>query len=157
VTRGSARASAAPRATRSAFADMVADHMAFVPDLRITRMFGGYGVFREERMFALVADDRLYFKCDAASRPRFEARGLGPFSYEARGRRNSLAYFEAPPEVFEDDEAMREWVNEAWRAAIEARQSAARKRAGTKAVAAKPRATRTSAKTKPAKKAARQR
>lgn len=132
------RAPAAPRAARSAFADMVADHMAFVPDLRITRMFGGYGVFREERMFALIADDRLYFKCDAKSRPLFEAKGLGPFSYEARGRRHSLAYFEAPAEVFEENEAMRQWVNEAWRAAIEAKRPATARQASRKRAARRP-------------------
>jgi DNA transformation protein and related proteins len=157
VTRATGRPAAPPLAARSAFADMVADHMTFVPDLRITRMFGGYGVFREDRMFALVADDRLYFKCDAASRPLFEAKGLGPFSYEARGLRHSLAYFEAPPEVFEDNEAMREWVARAWRAAVEAKRPAARKRAGTMAVDGTTPAKRTPARTKSTKKAARRR
>jgi DNA transformation protein len=107
---------------------MVADQMAFVPALRITRMFGGYGVFREDRMFALIAQDRLYFKVDARSRPLFEAKGLGPFSYAARGRTHALGYFEAPPEVFEEVDAMRQWAGEAWRAAVESKQPAKRPR-----------------------------
>jgi DNA transformation protein len=130
------RKAAAPFAARSAFADMVADQMAFVPALRITRMFGGYGVFREARMFALIAQDRLYFKVDARSRPLFEAKGLGPFSYEARGRTHSLGYFEAPPEVFEENEAMRKWVAEAWRAAVETKQSAKRPRGSVRSARA---------------------
>ena len=132
---------------------MVGDHLAFVPDLRIKRMFGGYGVFREERMFALIADDRLYFKCDATSRPLFEAKGLGPFSYEARGRRHSLNYFEAPPEVFEDADAMRRWAGEGWRAAIEAKAPAARPSAGRQSPATAREAGRP-AKSKPSKKPA---
>jgi DNA transformation protein and related proteins len=146
VTRATGRSGAAPRAARSAFADMVADHMHFVPDLRVKRMFGGYGVFREARMFALIADDRLYFKCDAKSRPLFEAKGLAAFSYEARGRTHSLGYFEAPPEVFEEIDAMREWVGEAWRAAVESKQPAKRSRGSVRSARA-PSSARTRGKT----------
>jgi DNA transformation protein len=125
-SRGAVRVPASPRAAGSGFADLVADQMAFVPGLRIRRMFGGHGVFRDELMFALIARDRLYFKADAASRVEFEARGLGPFTYEARGRTNALGYHEAPPEVFEEIDAMREWVDKAWRAAVEAKRPVAR-------------------------------
>lgn len=118
------RAPSAGGTTRSDFANLVADQMAFVPDLRIKRMFGGYGVFREARMFALIADDRLYFKSDASSRAAFESKGLGPFTYEARGRTIALGYHEAPPEVFEEADAMRQWVREAWRAAVEGKATA---------------------------------
>jgi DNA transformation protein len=112
---------------RSDFADFVAGQMAFVDGLRIRAMFGGYGVYQGDRMFALIADERLYFKADAVTRAGFEARGLGPFTYSARGKRVSLQYFEAPPEVFEDPEAMRGWVAKACDAALRAGQSRRRR------------------------------
>lgn len=38
------------------------------------RMFGGYGLYRNDVMFALIADDTLYFKVDEHNRAEFEAR-----------------------------------------------------------------------------------
>ena len=73
-------------------------------------------------MFALIADDRLYFKADATTRAEFEAKGLSPFSYVVRGKPMTMQYFEAPPEVFEEQEAMRNWVRKAYGAALNARR-----------------------------------
>jgi DNA transformation protein len=94
-------------AKRSDFVVFVAEQMAFVDGLRIRAMFGGYGIYQDDCMFALIADDRLYFKVDATTRAEFEARGLGPFTYIARGKTMMMQYFEAPPGVFEEQEAMR--------------------------------------------------
>ncbi len=43
------------------------------------RMFGGYGLYREAQMFAIVMDDTLYLKTDATSRDRFIAAGSSAF------------------------------------------------------------------------------
>ena len=37
-------------------------------------------------IFALILRDTLYFKVDDGNRPAYEAEGLAPFTYEARGR-----------------------------------------------------------------------
>ncbi len=115
------------------FVEWVAEQMAFVGGLPIRAMFGGYGIYQGDCMFALIADDRLYFKADATTRVEFEAKGLSPFTYVARGKSMTVQYFEAPPEVFEEQEAMRSWVQKAFEAAVKARQARAPK---------KPRATR---------------
>jgi DNA transformation protein len=110
-------------ARRSDFVELVAEQMAFVDGLRIRAMFGGYGIYQDDRMFALIVDDRLYFKADAATRAEFEARGLSPFTYVVRGKPVTMQYFEAPPEVFEEQASMRDWVNKAWAAAANARRA----------------------------------
>lgn len=107
-------------ARRSDFAEFVAEQMAFVDGLRIRAMFGGYGIYQDDCMFALIADDRLYFKADATTRAEFEEKGSSPFTYVARGKSVTLQYFEAPPDVFEEQEAMRTWVQKAYRAARKA-------------------------------------
>ena len=63
-------------ARRSDFVEFVAGQLAFVGGLRIRAMFGGYGIYQDDCMFALIADDRLYFKADATTRAEFEAQGL---------------------------------------------------------------------------------
>jgi DNA transformation protein len=75
-------------------------------------MFGGVGVYAGELFFALIADDTLYFKVDASTRPEFEARGMGPFRPfgDAGG---TMQYYQVPEDVLEDPEALRRWVEKA--------------------------------------------
>lgn len=112
-------------ARRSEFVEWVAEQMAFVGGLRIRAMFGGHGIYQDDCMFALIADDQLYFKADPATRAEFEAQGLSPFTYVARGKTVTVQYFEAPAAVFEQQEAMRSWVRKAVGAAVKARKSRA--------------------------------
>ena len=100
------------------FAQFVAEQMACVDGLRIRAMFGGHGVYQGERMFAIITDGRLYLKADTVTRSAFEAHGLAPFTYVARGKTVALQYFEAPPEVFEDPAAMASWARLAMAAAL---------------------------------------
>ena len=83
------------------------------------KMFGGWGIMRDERMFGLVAADTLYFKVDEASAPRFEERGLERFTYVTKdGRRTVMSYARAPEEVFDDPEAFVAWARGAIEAAM---------------------------------------
>lgn len=92
------------------FADFVIEQMAALGPVQARRMFGGFGLYRQGLMFALIVDDRLYLKTDDGNRPDFLARGLGPFTYQARGREVSVGYHEAPAEVFDDAAAMAGWA-----------------------------------------------
>lgn len=75
------------------------------------RMFGGHGIFLDGLMFALIADNRLYFKVDDANRADFEAAGGEPFTYLRRGTPASLSYYSAPDDALEDPLALRDWAN----------------------------------------------
>lgn len=87
------------------------------------RMFGGVGLYAEGVFFALIADDRLYFKVDDTNRPAFEAAGMGPF--RPYGDDRAMAYFEVPVTVLEDVDVLREWAGAA---VAVAQRAAARKR-----------------------------
>ena len=90
-------------------------------------MFGGYGIYIDELMFALVADDVLYFKTDVANRTDYEQRGLQPFSYQRNGKTYNMSYSEAPAEVLDDADAMRLWANRAIESALKNRKPGNRK------------------------------
>jgi DNA transformation protein len=85
-------------------------------------MFGGYGMYHDGIMFALVADDVLYLKTDEVNRPKFEARNLSPFLYARKDKVISMSYNEAPGEVLDDPDEMAYWAC----SAIEASRRAAR-------------------------------
>jgi len=74
-------------------------------------MFGGVGIYSRGLFFALIADDRLYFKVDDATRPDFERYGmevLRPF-----GDETAMGYYEVPADVVEDAIQLAEWVAKA--------------------------------------------
>lgn len=90
------------------------------------KMFGGWGLFHDGRMFALVADDVLYLKVDAQTRDVFAEAGCTPFIYRSARGEAAMGYWRAPDEAMDDPEAMRPWARLAWQAAE--RQPRARRR-----------------------------
>lgn len=115
-----------PTNAKTRFADYVVEQMALFAPAQARRMFGGHGIFRDGLMFALISDEQLYFKADAKSAPRFEQLGLRPFTYTAKGRTVALGYYEAPPEVFDEAEAMAQWARLAFDCALRARRKSKR-------------------------------
>lgn len=81
-------------------------------------MFGGFGVFKEGRIFAIVVADVLYFKTDAINRGQFELLGLEPFSYTANDKVTATSYYRAPADALESPAAMADWAREAFAAAL---------------------------------------
>ena len=105
---------------QSEFVAFVLDQLASLGEVRARAMFGGYGIYHGDIFFAIIVDDRLYFKADADTSREFTARDLGPFTYVARGKTVTLHYYEAPPEVFEEAQAMRRWAQQAVGVALRA-------------------------------------
>lgn len=116
----------------SEFVEFVIEQMAVMGSARARKMFGGYGVYLDDLMFAIIVDDRLYFKVDATTKADFETRNLQPFTYTARGKTVTMQYCEAPPEVLEEPAAMAEWARKAFGVAMRANRSKT-KRVSTRA------------------------
>lgn len=71
-------------------------------------LFGGWCLYCDGTVFALIASGALYLKGDANNIPQFEARGLQAFQ-PFPDKPDTMKYFQAPPEIFEDEEALRHW------------------------------------------------
>ena len=102
-------------------------------DVSARQMFGGFGLYADGAMFALVEEGQVYLKTDERNRPAFEALGLQPWTYQAAGKTAVMSYYPPPEEAMEDAQALREWFEGARAAALRA------------AAARKPRAKRTRA------------
>ena len=90
-------------------------------------------MFRDGLMFALVAEDVLFFKVDDENTSQFEAEDLAPFTYTTKkGDRGVMSYRRAPERCLDDPDEMTEWANSAFAAAL---------RAGKKKTKKKPRKT----------------
>lgn len=74
------------------------------------KMFGGYGIFHDSVMFALIADDVLYFKANEDTAPEFDSLNLPPFVYNKQGKDVVMSYREAPDAALEDANVMARWA-----------------------------------------------
>jgi DNA transformation protein len=101
--------------------------------VRTRRMFGGYGVYLDGLMFAIVSGDALYLKADPMNRVEFEQAGCEIFGYARKGRRATLGFFRAPDDAMESAELMLPWARTAYAAALRAN---AKKQAAGQALAA---------------------
>jgi DNA transformation protein len=97
------------------------------------RMFGGYGLYHEGLMFAIVMEQRLYLKVDEVNRPEFEAMGLAPFTYAMKGRDVALSYWAAPDAIFDEPSVAVRWARSAWDAALRGHLAKAQARERAKA------------------------
>ena len=115
-----------------AFAEFVLEQMADIPGIGKRAMFGGFGIYRDGLMFALIADEQLYFKASDHLADDFTALGLQPLLYESKGKAVSLKYYQAPESVFEESEQMLLWADKAYRCAQRAAVAKCRKPPGKK-------------------------
>jgi len=65
-------------------------------------MFGGYGIFHDGDMFALISGSTLYFKVNEENIERYEKAGSSKFT--------PMPYYEVPEEVMDDPEKFVEWA-----------------------------------------------
>ena len=107
--------------TDSSFVDEVVDRLQLTGPASARRMFGGYGIFQNDLMFALIADNELYLKADKLSSHFFTDNDLPAFTYsKANGKEYKMSYFQAPESFFEDNDETVLWANRALDAALRA-------------------------------------
>ncbi len=111
------------------FQDLLDELFAPLGGVSIRRMFGGLGVFKESMMFALVADDVLYFKADAQTIPAFEGEGCGPWVYESKNRSTAMPYWRAPERLFDEADAFADWARDAFAVALRSQKAKPKKKA----------------------------
>jgi DNA transformation protein len=100
------------------FKEFVLDQLHAVPELGARAMFGAHGLYAGETFFAILDEGRLFFKTNAAAQAEYLARGMGPFSYESRGKRLMMSYHEVPPDVLENAPELTLWARKAIAVAV---------------------------------------
>jgi DNA transformation protein len=104
--------------TKNEFVDYVVELMAGWATVSVRKMFGGYGLYREGLMFALIVEDELYFKTDTENLARFEQADSHPFVYQSKTRTVKMSYWSAPAASLDSAAEMSEWCLSAYGAAL---------------------------------------
>lgn len=137
TTRAPKRKTIVAMPPRPAFVDFVMERFSPAGEITARFMMGGWCLYCDGLTFALVADNEVYLKGGDSNIPEFEARGLKAFR-PFPDQDLVMKYYQAPPEVFEDPDAMRHWVGGAVAVArMKARKSPRKKPAAKRAQARK--------------------
>ena len=99
-------------AARNRYLEFVIEWLAPLGAITSRSMMGGFVLYCDGAVFALIADNTLYLKVDDLTRPRFEALGLAAFR-PFDGQTQTMQYYPPPAEFFEDPGAMAEWGRDA--------------------------------------------
>ena len=92
------------------FLQYVLEQLAGLGHVVPRHMFGGVGLYHEERFFGLIAGDTLYLKVNDSNRGDYEARNMGRFRPFADRPHWSMTYYELPADILEDAEACMAWA-----------------------------------------------
>jgi DNA transformation protein len=95
------------------FKEFVLDQLSALPGLRAKAMFGAHGLYSDDKFFAILDEGRLFFKTNAQTQSNYTTRGMGPFTYEMKGKTMSMSYHEVPPDVLEQPQELVHWARQA--------------------------------------------
>jgi len=85
-------------------------------------MFGGVALYLDGRIFGMIADDALWFKCDAESAPLWDAADCPLFTYDFGDGKMSgtMNYRRVPEDAYDDCDVLRHWATIGHAAALRA-------------------------------------
>ena len=106
-------------AVSESYREFVLEQLGRVTPVTGKSMFGGVGIYAQGLFFALIAEDRLYFKVNDTTRPDFERLGMEPF--RPFGEDSAMGYYEVPADVVEDSLQLAAWMRKAIEVAAKAK------------------------------------
>lgn len=92
---------------KSEFAEHICDILSGFGVVTYRAMFGGFGIYLDGLIFAIIVDEKLYLKVGSDNVGLFKDINSNPFSYKnSKGRDVKMSYWEVPVEVLDDNEGL---------------------------------------------------
>lgn len=104
------------------FVAHVMDAFSVVDGVSARAMFGGWGIYRNGVMIALIADDVLYMKVADSNRAQYEEAGMSPFVYDGGKKPVTMSYWELPDYLYDDPHTLKDWIEASYRVALAAKK-----------------------------------
>ena len=99
----------------------IEEAMAPLGEVTGRAMMGGRTLYCDGIVFAIIADDALWFKADKASDATWDAAGCDRFTYDRDGDTATMNYRRAPDDCHDDADDLRRWAALALEAGTRAR------------------------------------
>lgn len=98
---------------------IVYDILGAISGITSKAMFGGYGIYKNGKIFAIIIDGELYFKVGENTVADFKKLGSRQFTYKKKdGKKYKMSYWLLPEEIMEDKEKLELWVDSACRVGV---------------------------------------
>jgi DNA transformation protein and related proteins len=104
---------------KSSLASYVTEHLAFLGRISNRAIFGGVGIFIDERLLGIVINDLLYLHTDKGNIDDYLSRGMEQFKPYPNAFDLTTDHHRVPQEIVEDPEQLKEWGRRSLTAAIE--------------------------------------
>jgi DNA transformation protein and related proteins len=92
-------------------------------DITARHMFGGYGIYKDGIIIALMDEEEVYFKSTPTSESFYQSFDSYPFVYEGQRRPVKMSYWNVPKTVFDDSTLLEQWIDIAYRSALTAQKT----------------------------------
>ena len=86
-------------------------------------MFGGYGIYMNGIIVAIIANDELYFKVDSTNQQQYEELDSTPFSYKTKGKKAVMSYWKVPIEILEEEKQLEKWIEQSFEISLKNKQN----------------------------------
>jgi DNA transformation protein len=104
---------------KSSLASYVAEQLAPLGRISSRAIFGGVGVFIDDRLLAIVMGEKLYLHTDKSNLDDYVARGMQQFKPYPNAFDLTTDHHEVPADIVNDAEQLKIWGERALNAAIE--------------------------------------
>lgn len=94
----------------------IIDRLAAITLIKTRKMFNGVGIYHNEKLFAFLINNNVYFKTDHDSSREFRAFGIQPFQPDSSHTIGS-PYYQLPEVVLNNKKVLQKWVLKACRIA----------------------------------------
>ncbi len=105
---------------QDSFKEFVLDQLAAMKSVTCRAMFGGFGLYHQSVFFGILHKGRLYFKTNDQTRPAYEEYSMKPF--RPSDKQTLKNYYEVPPDILEDGDALIRWAEQAAGRAVNRRR-----------------------------------
>lgn len=92
----------------NSYLDHVIARLSRVAEVAYRRIFNGAAVYHHGVQFALIVNDRLYFRADDCSRPLYQQQGMS--SLQPRGVSLQSDFYQLPDSLLDVPNELRHWV-----------------------------------------------
>lgn len=104
---------------KSDLASYVAEQLAFLGRVSSRSIFGGIGVFIDDRLLAIVMGEVMYLHTDKLNLDDYLSRGMPQFKPYPNAFDLTTDHHQVPQEIVDDPQLLKEWGQRALAAAIE--------------------------------------
>ena len=103
------------------FIEYVSELFLPLGHLKEGKFFGGFAFKSGSKQFAMIMGNTLYFCVNDKTRKKYQDLDMEPFSYSTKkGTVYVKKYYSAPEDLFENQDKLIEWANEAIESAYSA-------------------------------------